>query len=340
MGIFKNIKSRFSNVKLGERYKMVTERGDGFYSWNGNLYRSDIVRACIRPKAKAIGKLLAKHIRTSGDKIQTNPDVYMRFLLEEPNPFMSGQVMQEKVATQLMLNNNAFILIVKDENGIPSELYPIPCESAESVYINNELFLKFYYSNGKSGIFPYSDIIHIREDFYNSDIFGESPAQALTPLMEIVTVTDQGIIKAIKNSGVIRWLLKFTGGSRPEDVKRMTSEFVNNYLNIESDTIGAAGVNGNVDVQRIEPKDYVPNALQIDRTTQRIYLTPQQAVELGLADKISEPQNAPKLVAGFSNGIIPFEVIEKMQNNRLEENRQALQNAKTKLKYLKMKGAM
>lgn len=250
---------------------MVTESGNGFYSWNGKLFQSDIIRACIRPKTKAVGKLVAKHIRSDKSGISVNPEPYMRFLLEEPNPLMSGQMLQEKAANQLALNNNAFILIIKDEFDIPRELYPIPCTSVEAVYKSSVLYLKFYYLNGKSSTFPYSDIIHLRDDFCENDIFGESPAQALVVLMNIVTTTDQGIIKAIKNSGIIRWLLKYTTNLKPEDLQKNVKDFVDNYLNIESDTFGAAGIDGKVDATRIEPKDYVPNALQIDRTTKRIY---------------------------------------------------------------------
>ncbi len=250
---------------------MVTETGNGFYTWDGKLYQSDIVRSCIRPKTRAIGKLVAKHIREDNMGIKTNPDPYMRFLLSEPNPFMTGQVMQEKVANQLALNNNAFILIVRDAFGVPCELYPIPCTSVETVYIAHELYLRFYFANGKSGTYPYTEVIHIREDFVGNDIFGESPAPALMQLMNVVSTIDQGMVRAIRNSGVVRWLLKFTTSSRPEDIKKNVQDFVNNYLSTESDTFGAAGVDAKVDAQRIEPKDYVPNALQIDRTTKRIY---------------------------------------------------------------------
>lgn len=102
---------------------MVTDAGNGFYVWDGKLYQSDIVRACIRPKTKAVGKSVAKHIRETitdgGKKIEVNPMPYIRFLLEEPNEYMSGQMLQEKVANQLALNNNAFILIVRDAFGMP-----------------------------------------------------------------------------------------------------------------------------------------------------------------------------------------------------------------------------
>lgn len=261
--------------KPGERsvLKMVTTLGEFYYAWNGKLYESDIVRACIRPKVKAIGKLTGKHIRDDPKGgLTVNPDANIRFLLSEPNPYMTGQQMQEKVANQLCLNNNAFILIVRDENGKPIQLYPVPCTSAEAKYNDaGELFLKFQYRNGKSGTFRYSDIIHLRQDYNEDDIFGESPAPALAGMMEVIGTIDKGIIKAIKNSGVVRWLLTFTSSMRDEDIKKNVQKFVDNYLAVETDSFGAAGVDAKANVQRIEPKDYVPNAAQTDRTIERIY---------------------------------------------------------------------
>lgn len=250
---------------------MITETGNGFCTWNGDIYDSDIVRACIRPYAKAIGKLTAKHVRRFNGKVDVNPDAYMRFLLEEPNPYMGGHVMLEKVATQLALNNNAFILIVRNEDGLPEQLYPIPCIMVEAKYIESDLHLKFTFRNGKTSMFPYSEVIHIRNDFNENDIFGESPYKVLKPLMEVVSTTDQGIVKAIKNSGVIRWLLKYQTPMRPEDLSKNVKEFVDNYLSVSSPTFGAAGVDAKADAIRIEPKDYVPNALQMGNTQKRIY---------------------------------------------------------------------
>lgn len=272
MPFFTRSKKHYRDATVKERITMVTEKGNGFYAWNGKLFESDMVCSCIRPLSCAIGKMQATHVRKNPDgTIQKNPEPYMRMLLEEPNPFMCGQVMQEKVSNQLELNKNAFILIVRDAFGLPIELYPIPSTGVDAVYQGNALYLKFYYQNGKSSIFPYSEIIHLRMDFCNNDIFGESPAKALTSLMNIVGTTDQGVVKAIKNSGVIRWLLKFTTAMRPEDLKKNVQEFVDNYLDIESDTFGAAGVDGKADAVRVEPKDYVPNAAQTDRTKDRIY---------------------------------------------------------------------
>jgi len=277
LGLFDHIKNLRNRAVTVSKFRLVTDEGDGFYSWNGNLYQSDIVRAAIRPRAQAIGKIVGKHIRTTvkanGSKdIKVNPDVYMRFLLEEPNPLMTGQMLQEKLAVQLELNNNAFAYINRDENGYPMEIYPITAAACE-VLQNSEgnLYLRFTLKNGRTVTFRYADIIHLRKDFNTNEVFGDSPAKALTPLMEIVNTTDQGIVKAIKNSNVIRWLLKFNQTLRPEDIKKQTKDFVKNYLDIESETVGAAATDAKVDAEQVDPKDYVPNASQMDRTVKRIY---------------------------------------------------------------------
>lgn len=256
---------------------MVVDRGNGYYAWDGKIYQSDIVRACMRPKVKAVGKLVGKHIRETVGKdgkrlLAVNPEPYMRFLLEEPNPHMSGQKLQEKLAAQLILNNNAFALIMRDGNDYPTEIYPISAIAAEAIYNQaGELFLKFTFRNGNTFTFPYRNIIHLRQDYNENDIFGDPLAPALAPLMEIVATTDQGIVKAIKNSSVIRWLLKFTTTMRPEDVEAQTKRFAESFLSIENGGYGVAGVDAKAEATQIDPKDYVPNAAQMDRTRFRIY---------------------------------------------------------------------
>lgn len=296
-----------------EKYELITDRGDGFYSWNGNLYHSDIVRSCIRPKAQAIGKAVGKHIRESIDadgkkSIKVNPDLYMKFLLEEPNPFMTGQVMQEKLGVQLELNSNAFAYVDRDENDIPIGIYPITGTTTEALYdTNNELYIRFTLMSGHTVTFKYTDLIHIRKDFSNNEIFGDSPASSLTPLMEIVNTSDQGIVKAIKHSSVIRWLLKFKQSMRPEDIKKQTQDFVKNYLDTESETIGAAAQDSKFDAEQVEPKDFVMNASQMDRTTERIYSFFNTNKNI-----VQSSYNEDQWISYYENCISP--VIEQLSN--------------------------
>lgn len=272
MGLFDKIFGRkSSNQPTTTRFELINDNGGGFYSWNGNLYKSDIVRSCIRPKAKSVGKLLAKHIRDNSNEFKINPDVNIRFLLEEPNPLMTGQVMQEKLATQLELNNNAFAYIKRDELGNAIEIYPIPCMSVEVVEgISGDIFLKFYFQNGKRMTIPYVDVIHLRKDFNEDDFFGDHPAEALTPLMEIINTTDQGIVKAIKNSNIIKWILKFTSVLKPEDKDKQVQEFVDNYMNVEKKG-GAAPADPRYELEQVKPESYVPNEHIVKDIVQRVY---------------------------------------------------------------------
>ena len=275
MGFFKNLIANIQTSRRVSTVQMVQERGNGFYSYNGKLYQSDIVRACIRPKIKAVGKLTAKHIRETiladSRRLAINPEPYIRFLLEEPNQYMTGQMLQEKLAAQLALNNNAFAVILRDENGFPNAIFPVSAMQADAVYdVRGNLYLKFYLLNGRVLTFPYDDVIHLRGDFYENDIFGDPIAPAIVPLMEIVTTTDQGIVKAIRNSAVIRWLLMFASSMRPEDITQRAQDFAKSFLDVSNGT-GVAAVDAKAEAKQIDPKDYVPNAAQMDKTTARIY---------------------------------------------------------------------
>ena len=271
MGFWDRFKRENQAVTVSQ-YSMFTDEGNGFYAWNGNLYQSDIVRAAIKPKVRAIGKSVAKHIRKGKDGLQVNPEAYMRFLLEEPNPYMTGQMMQEKLAIQLELNNNAFAYIARDTNNYPTEIYPISSTSVEAVKNGNgELFLRFTLKNGKTVTFKYTDIIHLRKDFNDNEIFGDSPAPALTQLMEVINTTDQGFVKAIKNSNVIKWLLKFNQTLRPEDLKAATKKFTDDYLNIDTENGGAAATDAKMEAIQVKPNDVMVDNKLMAETVKRVY---------------------------------------------------------------------
>ena len=275
MGLISRIRSAFSNRRVAG-VELMQQIGNNYISWNGTIYDSDIVRSCIRPKVKATGKLVAKHLRDVVDaeghhELKVNPSTAIRFILDEPNPLMTGQMLQEKLATQLCLNSNAFALIIRDDYGSPMEIYPIIARTVDAVYDSaGKLRLKFTLNNNKVHEFPYEDIIHLRQDFNENDIFGTPIAPVLVPLLDVVTTTDQGVINAIKNSSIIRWLLKFTNSMRKEDLKSQAKDFADNFL-ATSEGMGVAAVDAKADAQQINPTDYVPNAAQMDRTTKRIF---------------------------------------------------------------------
>lgn len=267
----------FFNRKKVARVELVTQNTSGYFDWSNSAYDSDIVRACVNARASRFSKLNLQHIRetfteSGGKTIAVNPEPYLRIMLQTPNPYMSMVDMLSKICKLADLTGNAFILILRDNNGVARELYPIPAKSAESKYNSSgDLFYKFILANGESWEFPSSDIIHLREDYNAHEIFGESKYNSLKPLMEVVKTTDKGIINAIKNSNIVRWLLKYTASLRPEALKQNAQEFADNYLNISNGAVGVAAVDAKADATQVSPQDYVPNSSQMNNTRDRIY---------------------------------------------------------------------
>lgn len=258
--------------KTTQSVRLITDAGGGFYAFDGRIYESDIVRSCIRPKARAIGKLMAQHVRDNEKGFKVNPNKKMQMLLEEPNPLMTGQMFREKMATQLDLNNNAFAIIKRDPATFdPYEIYPVPADSADMLEGPlGDMYLKFYFMDGSQMIVPYVDVIHLRQDFNRHNLFGDHPGKSLLELMDVVSTIDQGMKKAIQNSAVIKWIMKFNSVLKPEDIDKEVEKFTNNYLSIENQG-GAAASDPRYDLEQVQNQNFVPDDKQMNNTTKRIY---------------------------------------------------------------------
>src|SRR5690606_1523580 len=162
--------------------------------WSSDVCSSDL-----------IGKLTPMHVRESDGGLQINPEPYMRVLLEEPNPYSSGQMFFERMTSLLATNNNAFAEIVRDEDGLPAQLYPVDAQSAQAVKgEDGRLYIRFLLTTGETRILPYSDLIHLRDDYSENRMFGAPKADALQSLLDVISASDQSIVSAVRRSAVIR----------------------------------------------------------------------------------------------------------------------------------------
>lgn len=298
MNFFKRLFNRKSETVT--RYQIVTDKGNGTFIYSGKIYQSDIVTACLAPYKKAVGKLSPLHVRKSKENTEVFPEPYMRFLLEEPNTLLTMQKTLEKIVSPLILSGNAFILIVRDINGYPLELFPIPAVSAEAVYMNGELYLKFIYQNGKTYTHKYDDIIHLRMNMTENDLFGEPIMPSLSKLVNLVETIDKGMEKAIKNSNVIKWLIRFNSSMRPDDMEKQIKLFDDTYMDIDK---GRSAVAHDIksDVQQVNFQNYVPNFPITESIRQRIYSL------LGVNEKIVQGTfNEDEWNSFYENSIEPI----------------------------------
>ena len=283
LNFFKRLFNRQSETIT--RYQIVTDKGNGTFIYSGKIYQSDIVAACLAPYKKAVGKLVPLHIRKSKDNTEVSPDPFMRFLLEEPNTLLTMQKTLEKIVSPLLLSGNAFILIVRDINGYPLELFPIPAVSAEAVYHGAELYLKFVY---------------LRTNMVENDLFGEPVMQPLSKLVNLVETIDKGMEKAIKNSNVVKWLIRFNSSMRPDDMEKQIKLFDETYMDVDK---GHSAVAHDIksDVQQVNFQNYVPNFPITESIRQRIYSL------LGVNEKIVQSTfNEDEWNSFYENSIEPI----------------------------------
>ena len=100
----------------------VIEINNTFSSFSGTAYGNSAFRAAV----DVIGKHTAKLQAHSGNKqIET-------LLNNAPNAYMSGYDLLYKTAAAYFTNNNAFLLLVRDDTGHITAIYPLSPQSVDS----------------------------------------------------------------------------------------------------------------------------------------------------------------------------------------------------------------
>lgn len=314
-----------------------------FSAFGTDIYRSDLVRSCIRPLADHSAKANAV---CTDERIQ-------KILNVSPNMYMSGYDFLSKVRTKLELNNTAFILISRDDRAKVVGFYPIPYSSYEALDYNGELYVKFQFSGAidKSFVFPWSDLAVLRKDYNKSDIAGDDNT-ALTDTLSIIHTVDEGIANAIKSTSNLRGILKSTKAMlAPEDVKKNKDEFVRDYMNLENEG-GIAALDASMEFTPINMSPTVAS------WEQRNQLREDVGRYFGISDNIiSGRYTESEMEAFYESRIEPFLVALSLELTRkvfterersfgsvivYESNRLQFASTSTKLQLVAMvdRGAM
>ena len=204
-----------------------------FTPWSGKAYANDIYRAAVDAIARNAGKLKGTHFTQSGELRQQVDGRINRLLQVQPNPYMNAYDMIYKTVTQLILHNNAFIYI-RRENGNVVGFYPITESRVEFLEDTaRDLYCRFYFQNGSSFVFNYGDVIHLRRHFNGNDLLGDSN-DALYPALELAHTQNEGIVNAIKSGASIRGILRFEQLMNTDKLREESKKFTDQYLSMNN----------------------------------------------------------------------------------------------------------
>lgn len=263
----RSILDLFKSVKKEQTYtytqfKELNNFKSYFGTFGNNIFLSDDVRACIRA--------LSEHTSKANPKC-TDKNIE-RLLSIKPNKYMNGKDMLAKLRNMLEVKNTAFLYIERDNLNRVIGFYPVPYTSCEAVEYKNGLFIKFEFDGNsvRNLVIPWDDLAVVRNDYYNSDIFGESNLPILNTL-EVINTLDKGAANAVKSTANLRGILKSTKAMlSPEDVKKQKDTFVKDYMNLDNEG-GIASIDATQDFIPIQMKPTTASAEEAEAFRDKIY---------------------------------------------------------------------
>ena len=242
-----------------------------YRSFRGNLAQLDVVAMSIDALARNIAKIELKSVQRKKDSVLVNDTTSdVARVLAHPNPYMTSYDFLYKVASLYFLSNNVFIWPEYNAKGELIALWPINYKGFTLKKTDNgTLIAQFQLNYCMTYTIPYSRLIHLRNKYTTDDLFGDSN-DALTPIAELANAQNQGIINGIKNSALIRGILKSINVIKEEDMVKARDRFVQDNLSA-ANSGGVMVIDGKFDYQNIESKPYVVDAETLKEIKDRIF---------------------------------------------------------------------
>ena len=244
-----------------------------FVTWDKKATDLYLIRASVDALARNIAKMqLDAVMYTDRDraekKVDRTSDVAR--VLRHPNQYMTQYDFLYKVAAMFYTTNNVFIY-PEYKDGRLIALHPINYEDF-SIYEteNGTLIAKFRMNYYRTYSILYDDLIHLRNHYMTKDLIGDSNADAIKPITDLLTTQNQGIINGIKNSAIIRGILKAANVIKDEDMKLARDRFVEDNLRA-SNAGGVIGIDGKFEYQNIESKPYIVDAQSMAESKKMIF---------------------------------------------------------------------
>jgi len=278
-----------------EQFKLLTAYEPVFHNHLGSIYESALVRSAIEAKARHISKL---KVELQGEA-QPNLKAKMR---HAPNDWMTYPQFLARCSTILDCTNNLFIVPVQDQYLQTIGFFPVLPNRVKLIEDRkNKLWLQYTFRNNITGIVEFDRCAYLNKHQYKSDFFGDSN-HALDSTMDLITIQDQGIKEAVKNSSSYRFMAKVSNFTSPDDLALERTRFSRENLSGENGGL-LLFPNTYTDIKQIESSVYTADAEQMKliQTNVYDYFGVNEEIIQGKAD-------SDMLDAFFNSAIEPFAI--------------------------------
>ena len=206
-----------------ESFKLLTAYQPIFHDHYGGLYESALVRSAIEAKARHISKL---KIELQGE---AQPALKSR-MKHAPNQWQTYPQFLARCSTILDCTNNLFIVPVQNEYLETIGFFPVLPERVKLLEDNKgKLWLKYSFREKYDGIVEFDRCVYLNKHQFKSDFFGSNNC-ALSKTMDLITIQDQAIEEAVKNSASYRFMAQVNNFTSPEDLAEERQRFTRENL--------------------------------------------------------------------------------------------------------------
>ena len=283
-------------AKQTESFKLLTAYEPVFHDHIGGVYESALVRSAIEAKARHISKLKVE--------MQGEAQPYLKAQIKhKPNDWMTWPQFLARCSTILDCTNNLFIVPVQDEYLQTIGFFPVLPERVKLIEDNKgRLWLRYTFLNNQTGIVEFDRCAYLNKHQFKSDFFGESN-HALKSTMDLISIQEQGIEEAVKNSASYRFMARLSNFASPEDMVEERNRFSRENLKAENGGGLLLFPNTYTDIRQLESSPYTPDNDQMQMIKDNVfdYFGVNEDVIQGRA-------TSDQLDAFFNSAIEPFAI--------------------------------
>ena len=216
MGLFDRLFGRDRPIPAGQTFQTLTAYQPVFYSWDGQLYESELVRSAIDARARHISKL---KVEFKGSAL---PSLKSR-MKSAPNEFQTWSQFLYRLSTILDMQDTAFIIPIIRQNELMG-YYPVLPSRCQAVEYEGTIYLRYEFNNGKIGAVEWSRCGVLNKYQYKDDFFG-TPNTALNSTMKLINMQKQAINEGMKSSATFRFMATLTNFKNEDDLAKEQENF-------------------------------------------------------------------------------------------------------------------
>ena len=242
-----------------------------FTAYKGDLLNDPDVRACVDAIARNGAKMHPRHIRNSNGEFENLKGRTYKLLAKKPNELQNAYQFYYQVIANLELYNDSIVYVQRDiKSNRVTGLYPLDFSEGKLYEYQGKLFVRFKFGTSKERYVPYDDCIHLTRFIGKDGVFGGTT----TPIIKTLSmkhVLDEGIVNAIKTTSSIKGLLKSTKSMlKPDDVKKMRDQFVDDFISYQNNKSGIGGLDATTDFIPVKIEPTTANETQIKEINDKV----------------------------------------------------------------------